>query len=66
MAAHSPVIPQGERTRNVELSLAEIKLLIECIGVTRSEYGDSPELINLAQRLRELRARREAEIERGR
>jgi hypothetical protein len=48
----------------MELSIGEIRILIEALAATALEYGSEREAALLA-RLREVRERREEEIRRG-
>jgi hypothetical protein len=43
----------------MELSLADLRLLIEAVGTLESEYGERPETTDLMERLRAVRRRRE-------
>lgn len=43
----------------MELSLAELRLLIEALGTLMAEYDETPERLTLDARLREARRRRE-------
>lgn len=45
----------------MELSLADLRLLIEALGVLEDEYGERSASAELRERLREARRRREEE-----
>jgi hypothetical protein len=43
----------------MELSLADLRLLIEAVGTLEAEYGERPATSELLERLRATRRRRE-------
>jgi hypothetical protein len=49
----------------MELSIGEIRILIEALAASALEYGSSEREAALLVRLREVRERREEEIRRG-
>ncbi len=50
----------------MELSLADLRLLIEALGVVEDEYGERPAAVELRERLRVERDRCEAGLDAAR